>query len=82
MEMEVYRDLGEHDAKIESLQKQLQALHGDLQQLNAAVRDIKQTLDQAKGGWRTLMSVCGVGAAVGVAAAKTVAWLTTVPVPK
>lgn len=82
MEMEVHRDLGKHDAQIDGLEKQIQALHDDMQKLNAVITEIQQTLYQAKGGWRTLMWVCGASAAFGVTATKVVTWLTAVPVPK
>jgi prefoldin subunit 5 len=81
-ENDIHHNIGRHDAQIEALQEQIRLLHSDMQQLNAAITQIQQTLSEAKGGWRTLMWVGGAGAAVGVTASKFITWLASLPAPK
>lgn len=66
--MEIARDLGRHDAQIETLQADMALVKND-------VHEIKMMLAEAKGGWRTLMAVGGFAAAVGAVFAKTIDWL-------
>lgn len=52
------RTLGEHGARIDTLE-------GNLRSIAADVREIRDTLAQARGGWKTLMLVGGAAGAVG-----------------
>jgi len=56
-EVEVHRDLGRHDAEIDNLKAEVHAMRKDLS-------EIKAMLSEAKGGWRVLMAVSGLAAAV------------------
>jgi hypothetical protein len=56
-DLDVYRDLGAHDAEIENLKREVHAMRGDLS-------EIKAMLSEAKGGWRMLMAVSGLAATV------------------
>ena len=67
--MEMARDIGRHDAQIETLQ-------ADMAEMKKDVHEIKLMLAEAKGGWRTLMAVGGFAAAVGAGLAKLVDWLS------
>jgi hypothetical protein len=53
----IHRDLGKHDAEIENLKQEVHLMRGDLS-------EIKEMLNEAKGGWRVLMAVSGFAAAV------------------
>jgi hypothetical protein len=66
--MEIARDIGRHDAQIETLQ-------ADMVQVKNDVHEIKMMLAEAKGGWRTLMAVGGFAAFVGAVLAKVADWL-------
>ena len=68
---QIQRDLGRHDAEIGALQDDMKTLVSD-------VREIKETLAQAKGGWRTLMLVAGAAGAAGALVAKVAPLLTAV----
>lgn len=68
----VQRDLGNHDAKIETLTNEVAALRED-------VHIIMTTLSEAKGGWRTLMMVAGVAGASGALVGKIAAYLGWIP---
>jgi hypothetical protein len=66
--MEIARDIGRHDAQIETLQ-------ADMVQVKNDVHEIKMMLAEAKGGWRTLMAVGGFAAFVGAILAKVADWI-------
>ena len=57
------RDLGRLEARMDSVETALKGLSIDMKSVNA-------TLNQAKGGWRTLMLVIGISATVGALVAK------------
>lgn len=52
------RDMGKHGAQIENLEREVNALRAD-------IREIREILDQANGGWRVLMWVAGASSASG-----------------
>lgn len=66
--MEMARDIGRHDAQIETLQ-------ADMAEMKKDVHEIKLMLAQAKGGWKTLMAVGGFAAVVGSILTKFIDWL-------
>ncbi len=66
--MEMARDIGRHDAQIETLQ-------ADMAEMKKDVHEIKLMLAQAKGGWKTLMAVGGFAAVMGSIFTKFVEWL-------
>jgi len=61
--MELSRDIGRHDAEIEALQKEIAELRQEIKQ-------ISKILNEARGGWRTMMLLGGAAGAVGAAIAK------------
>lgn len=69
---ELHHEIGRHDAKIEALEREVHALRDD-------VADIKRMLSEAKGGWKMLMMVGGMSAAIGAAAAKLATWAGWLP---
>lgn len=77
--MSIHHDLGRHDAQIEALQDQVRQLHTDMQKMNATLSEINTTLSEARGGWRTLMLVGGIAAAVGAGFSKLVTMLGWMP---
>ena len=66
--MEMARDIGRHDAQIETLQ-------ADMAEMKKDVHEIKLMLAQAKGGWKTLMAVGGFAAVMGAVFAKFIDWI-------
>jgi hypothetical protein len=69
---ETSRTLGEHSAKIEGLQS-------DVSEIKADVKIIRDTLSEARGGWKTLMMVAGASGAVGAILGKVAAFLHLPP---
>lgn len=76
MTTEIFRDLGKHEAEIEALRRELTLLRGDLHDMKECLESIKSSMDEAKGGWRTLMFISGISATVGAALFKilSVVW--------
>ena len=68
MSAEIHQALGQHGAEIEALQRDMADLKND-------VKFIRETLAQAKGGWRTLMLVAGVAGSVGALIGKLLPFL-------
>lgn len=62
------RDLGRHDADIETLKNQMTRVEGTLSRIEA-------TLHETKGGVRTLLAVGSIAGAVGAGLAKFVGTL-------
>ncbi len=75
----IHHDLGRHDAQIEALQEQVKQLHRDMQAMNETLMQINSTLSEAKGGWKTLLLVGGIAAAVGATFSKLAAWFHNLP---
>jgi len=65
MDGEIHRDLGRHEAEIESLQRELTAVHTELREVKECLHSIRETLSEARGGWKTLMWLSCVSATVG-----------------
>lgn len=76
MEMEIHRDLGRHEAEIESLQRQLSSMESELREVKECLQSIRETLSEAKGGWKTLVWLSGISATAGALIFKllSIAW--------
>lgn len=61
--MTVERELGEHEARIDTLEERLNRFEQKLDRIVAAT-------EQAAGGWKVLMSVGAISGTVGAAIAK------------
>ena len=79
MSEEIHRDLGKHDAQIEALNAQVNRMYGDMQLMMTQLTTIQQTLSEAKGGWKTLMWVGGLSAALGGIVVKVMTWMQILP---
>ena len=66
------RELGEHDERLKSLEREMSDTRTD-------IKEILQTLHEAKGGYRTLMLVGGMAGAVGALIGKFLPWLNFKP---
>ena len=66
---QIQRELGRHEAEIGSLKADVGTLVTD-------VRAIRNTLAEAKGGWKTLMLVAGAAGAAGAFVAKFAPFLS------
>jgi len=61
------QEFGRLAAKVEQLEK-------DVAELRADVKSLIVMLEQARGGWKTLMLVGGMAGAVGAALGKFLGW--------
>ena len=62
---DVQRDLGYHDAKIESLELELRGLREDFGEMRADIAEMRRTFEQARGSVKVLVAVATIGAAIG-----------------
>lgn len=79
MSEEIHRDLGKHDAQIEALNLQVNRMYNDMQQMMGQLTTIQKTLSEARGGWKTLMWVGGLSAALGGIVVKVMTWMQILP---
>ena len=79
MSQEIHRDLGKHDAQIESLNAQVNRMHDDMQMMMAQLASIQRTLSEAQGGWKTLMWIGGLSAVLGGIFVKVLTWMQILP---
>lgn len=56
------------------LTAQVERLEADVTELRADVKSMIAILEQAKGGWRTLMLIGGLAGAVGAVLGKIIGW--------
>jgi hypothetical protein len=69
--MQTVRELATHTADIKHIQTDMDKMVKDIEEIKDALRDISITLSEAKGGWKLLLVVGGLGASV----ATVVAWI-------
>jgi len=69
--IQTVRELAMHGADIKHLQIDMDKMVKDLDEIKEALRSISITLSEAKGGWKLLLVVGGLGASV----ATLVAWI-------
>lgn len=67
--MNIERDVGALEARMETVEQEVHAMRCD-------VREIRDALVTARGGWRTLTLVIGLSVSIGAAAAKLLPFLT------
>jgi|LauGreDrversion4_2_1035121.scaffolds.fasta_scaffold395423_1 hypothetical protein len=68
-----------HEVQIAILKTELDHVRKDMDEVKADVRVIKETLQEAKGGWKTLMLVAGISSTVGAMIAKFAPWFGVLP---
>lgn len=66
------RIIGRLEAEIEAMKEQNRQILADL-------REVRETLATAKGGWRTLLAVAGIAGTVGALAAKFAPFFGVLP---
>jgi prefoldin subunit 5 len=64
-EVATARELATHAADIEHLQKDMNKLMLDMEDVKKTLVDIQSTLSEAKGGWKMLMLLGGAGGLFG-----------------
>ena len=69
--MSEVRPDGERIVKVET---EVEFIRKDLDQIKEDLRLVRDTLTQAKGGWKTLMLVAGLSSTVGAIIAKASPW--------
>jgi hypothetical protein len=67
------------NVQIAVLKTELAHARKDLDEVKDDLRAIKETLQQATGGWKTLMLVAGVSSSVGALLMKFLPWFAFAP---
>jgi chromosome condensin MukBEF ATPase and DNA-binding subunit MukB len=62
------RDLGNHDARLEALERDIAAMRHD-------VREVRDLMVTAKGGWKAIALIAGISSVVGGFLVKIAPWL-------
>jgi hypothetical protein len=62
--MQTVRELATHTADIKHIQADMDKMTKDMEEIKDAIREISKTLSEAKGGWKLLLVVGGIGASV------------------
>ena len=62
--MQTVRELATHSADIRHLQTDMDKMTKDMEEIKDAIREISKTLSEAKGRWKLLLVVGGIGASV------------------
>ena len=62
--------------RIVALETEVSYLKKILDEVRADTQEIKKTLSEAKGGWKTLMLVAGIASTIGALLAKVVPFLS------
>ena len=62
--MQTVRERATHSADIRHLQTDMDKMTKDMEEIKDAIREISKTLSEAKGGWKLLLVVGGIGASV------------------
>jgi len=71
--------LGTADRDLGRLEARMDAVEQDIAEMRADVKAIRTTLDEARGGWRTLALVAGAAGSAGAALSQIVHWLGVLP---
>lgn len=59
------RELATHAADIAHLQRDMDKMSADMEEIKKCLASINNTLSEAKGGWRILMLIGGAAGTVG-----------------
>ena len=62
--MQTVRELATHSADIRHLQVDMDKMVKDIDEIKEALKNIGVILSEAKGGWKLLLVVGGIGASV------------------
>ena len=73
-EVATARELATHAADIDHLQKDMDKLISDMEDVKKTLGAIQSTLSEAKGGWRAMMLLGGASSVVGAGLAQFFHW--------
>ena len=73
-EVATARELATHAADIDHLQKDMDKLISDMEDVKRTLVAIQSTLSEAKGGWRAMMLLGGASSVVGAGLVQITHW--------
>ena len=59
------RDIGRLEGRMEAVERELREMKQAQSAMVTDIKAIRSTLDQAKGGWKTLLVIATAGGAIG-----------------
>ena len=68
------RELATHAADIDHLQRDMDKLMTDKDEIKRSIASINTTLSEAKGGWRVLVGIAGASGVIGAGIMQLVHW--------
>lgn len=74
---DLHRDIGRLEGRMEAVERELRELKGTQGAIGQDLKAIRSTIDQAKGGWKTILLVAAAGGAVGALVMK-LSWIAGV----
>jgi hypothetical protein len=77
-ELETIRELATHSADIKHIEADMDKMVKDIEEIKETLRDITAILAEAKGGWKLLLMVGGLGASI----ATVFAWVIDMVKPQ
>ena len=69
----------DYAVEIAVLKTELTYVRKDLDEVKDDLKAIKETLQEARGGWKTLMLVGGISSSIGALLAKFLPWFAFAP---
>ncbi len=73
-EVATARELATHAADIDHLQKDMDKLISDMEDIKKTLIAIQSTLSEAKGGWKAMMLLGGASSVIGAGLAQVFHW--------
>jgi hypothetical protein len=73
-EVATARELATHAADIDHLQKDMDKLIADMEDVKKTLGAIQSTLSEARGGWRAMMLLGGASSVVGAGLVQLAHW--------
>ena len=70
------RELATHASDIAHLQSDMDRMVSDIDEIKKMLTSINTTLAEAKGGWRVLVGIAGVGGVLGAGLNQILHWWT------
>ena len=62
---DLHRDMGRLEGRMEAVERELREMKGVQGAIGQDLKAIRSTIDQATGGWKTILLVAAAGGAVG-----------------
>ena len=76
---DLQRDLGRLEGEMQAAHREIGDMKKVVDEVRGEIRAIRETLSEARGGWKTLLAVAGVAGAAGAGLSKLLPFLIKGP---